>query len=114
VPVGLARLWIPAFAGMTMKAKAAGMGGSSENRSTVLLSAPAVREGACVIAITTESAAYIGLNRKAASLASRPYLTTPIFFILLRRKVVRCGSSAFERNVQLYGFCWNVLRLVME
>jgi hypothetical protein len=28
VPVGLARLWIPAFAGMTMKAKAAGMGGS--------------------------------------------------------------------------------------
>jgi hypothetical protein len=31
VPVGLARLWIPAFAGMTMKAKAAGMGGSSEN-----------------------------------------------------------------------------------
>jgi hypothetical protein len=32
VPAGLARLWIPAFAGMTMKAKAAGMGGSSENR----------------------------------------------------------------------------------
>jgi hypothetical protein len=32
VPVGLARLWIPAFAGMTMKAKAAGMGRSSENR----------------------------------------------------------------------------------
>jgi hypothetical protein len=31
VPVGLAHLWIPAFAGMTMKAKAAGMGGSSEN-----------------------------------------------------------------------------------
>jgi hypothetical protein len=31
VPVGLDRLWIPAFAGMTMKAKAAGMSGSSEN-----------------------------------------------------------------------------------
>jgi hypothetical protein len=28
VPVGLARLWIPACAGMTMKAKAAGMVGS--------------------------------------------------------------------------------------
>ena len=28
VPAGLACLWIPAFAGMTMKAKAAGMGGS--------------------------------------------------------------------------------------
>jgi hypothetical protein len=31
VPAALVRLWIPAFAGMTMKAKAAGMGGSSEN-----------------------------------------------------------------------------------
>jgi hypothetical protein len=31
VPAELASLWIPAFAGMTMKAKAAGMGDSSEN-----------------------------------------------------------------------------------
>jgi hypothetical protein len=28
---GVASLWIPAFAGMTMKAKAAGMEGSTEN-----------------------------------------------------------------------------------
>jgi hypothetical protein len=28
VPAGLACLWIPAYAGMTMKAKATGMGGS--------------------------------------------------------------------------------------
>jgi len=34
VPVGLARLWIPALAGMTMKAKAAGMGSSQKNRCT--------------------------------------------------------------------------------
>jgi hypothetical protein len=31
------RAWIPAFAGMTMKAKVAGMGGSSENRCKLLI-----------------------------------------------------------------------------
>jgi hypothetical protein len=32
VPDELARHWIPTFAGMTIKAKTAGMSGSSENR----------------------------------------------------------------------------------
>jgi len=41
VPVGLARLWIPAFAGMTMKAKAAVMGSFSENRCMLFKSSTA-------------------------------------------------------------------------
>jgi len=34
----LVHAWIPAFAGMTMKAQAAGMGGSLENRCKFMVS----------------------------------------------------------------------------
>jgi len=37
VPTALARAWIPAFAGLKLKAKAAGRGGSKENHCKLLI-----------------------------------------------------------------------------